>query len=277
MIMPDHRLVKLGRREIGVGLWEGDGDPSLTPLLMCNGIGMNMEVLAPLAALLGGRRIIAFDPPGIGKSPDPWLPYTAGSVANWIADILDELEVPEADLLGFSWGGAIAQQFAIQHKRRVRKLALAAIGPGWPVIPGQASVLSYLTDPGWIGQLRENPRRAAFIGIGEADRLALTPDFLSRLKLPRMRGYFFQMSALAAWTSALALPLLDRPVMVMAGSEDQVVPVANARLLAALVPRARLEILDGAGHLLMFSHAEQVAALLRSFLASDKQVPKHAA
>lgn len=277
MNTPDHRLVKLGRREIGIGVWNGDSASRFPPLVVCNGIGMNMEVITPLAAMLGNRTIIAFDPPGVGRSADPWLPYTAGMVANWIAGMLDELEIPEADLFGFSWGGAIAQQFAIQHKRRVRRLALAAIGPGWPVIPGQASILSYLTDPAWIGQLRENPRRAAFIGIGEADRKALTPDFLARLTLPGARGYFFQMAALAGWTSALALPFLDRPVMVVAGSEDQVVPAANSRMLAAIVPGARLEIIDHAGHLLMFSHAEQVAALLRSFLGSDKQGERHAA
>lgn len=272
--------MKLGQRSLNVGVWENPAaspQNSQPPVVICNGLGINMDVLSPLAGLLDRRTVLAIDPPGIGRSPEPWLPYSAGMAAGWIAQLLDQMQIEQADLLGFSWGGAIAQQFAIQHKCRLRRLAVAAIGPGWPMIPGKASILSGLTDPAWLGQLRDDPRRAAFLGIGKADAKALTADFLERLILPRPRGYFFQMAALAGWTSALALPLLDRPVLVVAGENDEVVPPANARLLAALVPHARLEIVKGAGHLLMFSHPEEFSSLLRSFLASDKHEMESAA
>lgn len=271
MANPRYRIETLGRRALCIGIWNEEAGGGLPPLLICNGLGMNMGVLAPLAARLSDRMVISFDPPGVGHSPDPWLPYTPWNVANWIAALLDRLGIGKADVLGFSWGGAIAQQFALQHKRRINRLALAAIGPGWPMIPGQPSTLSFLTDPDWVRQLRADPRRLAFLGIGEADRRALTGSFLKRLKLPRTRGYVFQMGALAGWSSALTLPLLDRPVLVLMGSEDQVVPVANGRLLCALIPGAHLQVIGGGGHLFMFSHAAECVRHLRGFLGSDKQ------
>ena len=167
----EQRIETLGRRRLHTGIWRACASPA-RPLVILNGIGLNMDVLGPLAAALDDRTILAMDPPGIGGSPDGWLPYTPWMAANWIAGLLDRHGIAEADVFGFSWGGAIAQQFAIQHKRRVGKLVLAGIGAGWPMVPGQASVISWLTDPDWMRQLRADPRRAAFAGIGEADRRA---------------------------------------------------------------------------------------------------------
>lgn len=277
MTAPETRIETLGKRPLRIGVWKPRRTSDLPPLVMIGGIGLNMELLSPMASRLGDRLILTLEPPGIGGSPDTWRPYTPWGAASWIADLLDLHGIGEADVLGFSWGGAIAQQFAIQHKRRVRRLALAGIGAGWPILPGQVSILSWLTDPHWLRQLRADPRRAAFIGISEADRQALNAEFLARLKLPRTRGYLFQLGALTGWSSALALPFLNRPVLVMMGSQDQVVPLANGKFLSALIPGAQLHVVKGAGHLFMFSHIEVVAAHLRRFLGSDKQAQTRAA
>ncbi len=244
---------------------------------MFNGIGMNMEVLAPLAAQLAERPVLMFDAPGIGDSPEPLVPYTVGMAAAWGAQLLDRFAIEKADVLGFSWGGAIAQQMAIRHGRKVNRLVVAAIGPGLPMAPGKPAILTHLADPHWLRDLREHPKRVAFLGLGGSDRAVLTGAFLKRLKLPGTRGYLYQFGALCGWSSALALPFLNKPTLVVMGEDDQIVPLANGRLLAALIPGARLEAISGAGHLLMFSHQPEFLRLLREFLGSDKELHKRAA
>jgi pimeloyl-ACP methyl ester carboxylesterase len=267
----------IGRRRIRVGRWNWHLVGSRTPLLVLNGIGMNMEVLAPLAEGLAERPVLMFDAPGIGGSPEPLVPYTAGMAAGWGVELLDRFGIDKTDLLGFSWGGAIAQQMALRHGRRVGRLIVSAIGPGLPMVPGKPAILTHLADPHWLRDLREHPKRVAFFGLGGSDRTVLTREFLKRLILPGTRGYLYQFGALCGWSGTLALPFLNKPTLVVMGEDDQIVPLANGRLLAALIPGARLEVIEGAGHLLMFSHQQEFLRLLREFLSSDKLLQMRAA
>ena len=106
------------------------------PLVIFGGIGMNMEMLEPIASRMPGRRILSFDMPGIGQSPDPIFPYTIPHMALTLAALLDRLRIDAVDLLGISWGGAVVQQFAFQHRARTGKLVLAATSSGGTMIPG---------------------------------------------------------------------------------------------------------------------------------------------
>lgn len=277
MTSPLYSIESIGCRKLRVGRWNWQLAGLQVPLLMFNGIGMNMEVLSPLAAELAERPVLMLDAPGIGDSPEPLVPYTVGMAASWGAELLGRFGIEKVDVLGFSWGGAIAQQMAIRHGRHVRRLVVAAMGQGLPMAPGKPAILTYLADPHWLRDMREHPKRVAFLGLGSSDRAVLTREFLSRLKLPGSRGYLYQFGALCGWSSALALPFLKKPTLVVMGEEDQIVPLANGRLLAALIPGARLEVIKEAGHLLMFSHREKFLRLLREFLRSDKELHKRAA
>ena len=283
---PACRITTLGQRRLRYGIWNEHAiSPAIgsevLPLVVFNGIGMNLETLQPLAEAVSramrGRPILTLDPPGIGGSPGPLVPYTPAMAAGWMAELLDRHGIVQADVLGFSWGGAIAQEFALRHGQRVRRLALAAIGPGWPMIPGNPATLAHLADPRWIAELISNPGQAGFIGLGPADRAALTPDFLARLKQPGTLGYLYQVAALAGWSSTLRLPLLNTPTLVLMGRKDPIVPHANGRLLATLAPNARLKILNDAGHLFIFSHLQECVRHLQSFMACDTQARKRAA
>jgi pimeloyl-ACP methyl ester carboxylesterase len=93
------------------------GDPSQTPLLMCCGIGAGFEVLQPTVDVLDCT-VIRFDVPGVGGSPSGLLPDGIPRMA-WMVDrMLTQLGYDEVDVLGLSWGGALAQQLAAQHRRR---------------------------------------------------------------------------------------------------------------------------------------------------------------
>lgn len=265
---------EIGRRALRIGRWNRAGADAPPPLLILNGIGMNMEVMAPLVESLADRPILMFDMPGIGGSPEPMVPYTPCMAASWANELLKREGVEQADVLGFSWGGAIAQQFAIQHGTRLRRLALAGIGPGLPSLPGKASVLTHLADPRQFGDLI----KGGFFGaMSPRDRAVLTPEFNERLGAPRPRGYLYQLLALAGWTSVPFLPFLGKPLLVTMGEKDPIVPLVNGRMLAALVPGARLEIFKGAGHLFMFSHQQRFVSLLRDFLGTPNQEQSRAA
>jgi len=109
------------------------GNPAHVPLLLFNGIGARLELLAPFVDALGGAaETITFDIPGAGESPPPLLPYRLWMLARLTSRLLDVLGYERVDVMGISWGGTIAQQFALQCSARCRRLILAATTQGKP-------------------------------------------------------------------------------------------------------------------------------------------------
>ena len=97
--------------------------------------------------MLDGPEAIVFDVPGVGGSPAPRLPYRPWTLARLSAQLLDQLGYDHVDVLGVSWGGAIAQQFAFQQAKRCRRLILAATSPGHLMVPGKLAVLLKMASP----------------------------------------------------------------------------------------------------------------------------------
>ena len=125
-----------------------DGDPDWPPLLLCNGIGVSLELLQPFVDALDPRRgVIRFDMPGVGGSPAPVVPYHLITTGPLLAGLLDQLGHERADVLGISWGGGLAQQFALSRPDRVRRLVLVATAPGALMVPGHPRVLRHLLTP----------------------------------------------------------------------------------------------------------------------------------
>ena len=139
MLTADGRVLRVATR---------DGDPDLPPLLLCNGIGARLELFQPFVDALDPRRaIIRFDMPGIGESPAPVVPYHLAALAPLLTGLLDRLGVARADVLGISWGGGLAQQFALSRPDRVHRLVLVATGPGALMVPGHPKVLLRMLTP----------------------------------------------------------------------------------------------------------------------------------
>ena len=104
---------------------------------MCNGIGASLRILDPLVSALDPAiEVIRFDPPGVGDSPAVALPYGLPQMAAVLDELLDELGHDEVDLMGYSWGGALAQQFALQRGSRCRNLILVSTSTGALSVPG---------------------------------------------------------------------------------------------------------------------------------------------
>jgi len=213
-------------------------DAGGTPLVFLNGIGADIGAAAPLLAQISGREVWTLDMPGVGGSPDALLPYGAPTMAATVMEIADRFGQERIDLAGFSWGGALAQQIAVQFYGRVRRLVLMATTPTVSA-PGI----------GWAALLDD-------------DMLA------SGLKLPTATplGLAYQAAAMAGWTSAPMLPSLKRlPTLVLAGERDGVVPSCHGQAIAELIDGALLETMPGS-HLFPFTHAAEVAARIRAFL-----------
>jgi poly(3-hydroxyalkanoate) depolymerase len=238
------------------------------PLLLCNGIGASLELLQPLVdALHPNRAIIRFDLPGIGGSPAPALPYHLIGLPAMVEDMLSRLGHQQVDVLGVSWGGGLATQLALARPRLVRRLVLVATGTGMLMVPARPGVLRHMITPRrhrdagysvqvagdiYGGSLRSRPDRA---------RELLRPHTGSGTK----RGYYYQLLAATGWTSLPLLPLLRQPTLLLAGDDDPIIPVVNARIMRQLIARSQLHIYPG-GHLELIDRPQLLAPVIEEFL-----------
>jgi poly(3-hydroxyalkanoate) depolymerase len=241
------------------------------PLLLITGIGANIEMWQPLLALIEDRHVVAFDAPGSGNS-EPGAPFRMPDLARLVDRLLDELGLPRADVLGYSWGGAVAQQLAHDFPHRVRRLVLAGTVCGLGSVPPPPSVLLHLLHPLRYYSYAYLRAVAPVLFGGRSSR---DPTWLSgharqrQVNPPSVLGYALQMLAISGWTSLPWLHTIRAPTLVLAGDEDPIVPPANARLLSRCIPDARLHLVRGGGHLFPLDQPLQTVGVLEDFLASD--------
>jgi poly(3-hydroxyalkanoate) depolymerase len=245
---------------------------SALPLLLFNGIGANLEVVLPFVEAMPEREILIFDMPGTGGSPHSWVPRRFGGLARLAARFLDRLGYPRVDVAGVSWGGALAQQFARQYPRRCRRLILAATSAGALMVPAKPSVLAKLITPQRYLSREYMQAAAPDIYGGELrERPELVREHSGRIVPPSTQGYLYQLLAGMGWTSVWWLHRLPQPTLILAGSDDRLVPAINARLLALLIPNNRLHVIPGGGHLFMLHRLDVVVPLITEFL--DRPAP----
>jgi poly(3-hydroxyalkanoate) depolymerase len=241
----------------------GDHDGASPPLLLCNGIGAGLEAWAPVRAALGEHPTIAFDAPGAGGSSVPRCPPSMADLAGTVTRLLDLLDVEVVDVLGISWGGALAQTLARRHPDRVRRLVLCSTAAGLFMLPARPSVLRRLTGPRRFTSPAYRARVAPLIYgpdvVGDPEQLIFGES-------PSRRGYLYQVLALRGFASGLWLHKLTQPTLVLAGERDPIVPNINGRILAGLIPNARLETVPGAGHLFLLTRSEPSCAMIAEFL-----------
>jgi len=264
------QMTSLGRT-LRVAVWKAETGPrARRPLLFFNGIGANIELMSPLADWFSDRDIITFDMPGVGGSPSPNLPYRPWTMALRTTRLLDQLGYAgKVDVMGVSWGGGMAQQFAFQHPDRTGKLILAATAAGMLMVPGDPRVLSKLANPRrYIDPKYMSDNFHHLYGDGGG-----ASAHVGRLSAPTRKGYAFQLAAMAGWTSAPFLPFVKAKTLVLMGAHDRIVPPVNGKILARLIPRARLEILPG-GHLFLVSRPDVAAKAMADFLGeADEDEP----
>ena len=241
------------------------------PLLIITGLGASLELAAPFERELNrlGIQTISYDAPGVGGStPYPW-PRRMRRVARTAERLLDALGYGTVDVVGVSLGGVVAQQLAHQAPKRVRRLVLAATGPGIGGVPGSPRVLWELATPRRYYQPDYYRRIAGAVygGAARRDPDALLHGSLARFThRPTVRGYVGQLYSIAGWTSMPWLWRLQQSTLVLAGDDDPIVPLVNGRILARLIPEARLQVIPGGGHLFVLEDPAGIAARVNVFL-----------
>ncbi len=121
----------------------GDGPP----LLLVNGIGAHVGMWRPLEQTLPDIRVISYDAPGTGRSETPLLPLTIPALAGLAEGVLDALGCEQVDVLGYSFGGIVAQHLARRAPERIRRLVLAATTPGWGGVSGSLAMMAHMSTP----------------------------------------------------------------------------------------------------------------------------------
>jgi len=266
--------VRVGPQRLRVAIrhgTNGSADPPRPPLLLINGIGARLETLSPFAeAVDPAVDVIRFDPPGIGGSPLPPGPYRFTGLCRLIAGLLTELGHDQADVLGISWGGAVAQHFAAVQRHRCRRLVLAATAAGAPMVLARPSVLAHLMTPrryrdrAYLDQVAGDLYGGSARTDWAAASTVLHPD--SDSASGSSRGYFYQLAAVTGWTGVPFLPWLRQPTLILAGDDDPIIPLANGRLMHRLIRDSRLHVYPG-GHLGLITEAAALAPVVDGFLA----------
>ena len=244
------------------------------PLLFFNGIGANLELTQGLGEMFQDRAIITFDVPGVGLSPVTQWPYRPWMLARWARKLLDQFGIEEVDVMGVSWGGALAQQYAFQYRNRVGKLILCATTAGMTMIPGRPKSLSKMVD----ARRYSDPdfMRDSFTTLygdavdGEAGR------HIDNLLPPDPKGYVYQLLAFLGWSSLPFIRFLRMPSLIMMGDQDTIVPLANGHILKMGLPNSRLHVVEGGGHLFLVTRAGETADVIREFLAEPEQATQAA-
>lgn len=248
-------------REVGEG----------PPLLLINGIGAHVAMWRPLEDALPGVRRISFDAPGTGRSPASRLPRTICALARLVTQLLDTLGLQRVDVLGYSFGGAVAQQVAADAPDRVRRLVLAATFPGWGGVPGSLGAMLALGSPLRYHSRHVYLRTAGIVGGGRA---RTDPDYVRDRweeraeRPPSLTGYTHQLWAVSAWSGLPRLNRIAAPTLVVLGDDDPVVPVSNALLMASRIPDARVLIAKGEGHFLLMDTESCALPAIGEFLSA---------
>jgi pimeloyl-ACP methyl ester carboxylesterase len=239
------------------------------PLVLLNGFGANIEMWAPFPPLLTGRRIVMFDAPGTGESPPLRGPRRMPAFAHLLGRMLDVQGIDQADILGYSWGGALAQQFAHQAAKRVRSLVLVSTIYGLGGLPPSMWALGNMLTPkryysyGYLEKVA--PR--LYGGVTRRNLAGVRMQAQARIdRPPSANGYAKQLYAIAGWTSAPWLWTLRPRTLVIVGDDDPLVRLCNAKIMAHAIPRAQLQVIKGGGHLLLNDQAPDAAAVVDRFL-----------
>ena len=244
----------------------GEGHP---PLLLITGLGGSTDMWTPFAQQFQHRCVIRFDVPGMGLSSAPYAPISVAGVAELAVAVLDSLGVECADVLGYSYGGAVAQQLAFNYPERVCRLVLAATNCGLGAVPGSYGAMTSLATPLRYYSETYFDRTAASLYGGMTGRdLSMRHRMMAERHRhpPSAYGYSMQLLGTVGWSSLPFLARIPHDTLVISGDDDPLIPVVNAETLARRIPRARLEIVKRSGHLFLWDEAKRLAVRITRFL-----------
>ncbi|MEJ5056769.1 MULTISPECIES: alpha/beta fold hydrolase [unclassified Pseudomonas] len=233
-----------------------------SPLLLLNGLGGLIHAFDPLRDELVGYKTITLDVPGVGKSQVPRWPMRLARHADVIAEMLRQLEIDQVDVFGVSWGGALAQEFALRYPGMVHRLILAATSAGPAMLVKPADILDFF---GRSKSAKLRKREGSRNSIQTLLRFGVVNGMLTA----NPRTYYHQLTALVGWTSLLRLFRLRQRTLILTGERDTLVRLYNAHILHRTIRHAELHVLQGEGHFFVVTCARRTAEAIHEFLCQQ--------
>ena len=261
-------------------------------LLLLHGLGCDHTTWAPVIGQLARRyTVIAPDLLGHGKSAKPRADYSVGGYANGMRDLLTVLGIDRVTVVGHSFGGGVAMQFAYQFPERTERMVLVAPGGLGPevtpalraiTLPGFAQVMGVVTLPG----VRHTT--VATLRLLAATRLTLLRDLdeaaaiVDSFKDPRgRRAIRHVVSGVVDWRGQV-VTMADRayltaamPMCVIWGADDTVIPARHAAIAEELAPGAQVEVMPDAGHFPHKDHPQRFVRIVDEFIRSHPPATYH--
>jgi pimeloyl-ACP methyl ester carboxylesterase len=256
-------------------------------LLLLHGLGCDHTTWEPVISTLAKRyTVIAPDLLGHGQSDKPRADYSLGGYANGMRDLLTVLGVDKVTVVGHSFGGGVAMQFAYQFPERTERMVLVASGGLGPEVstfiraittPGYHQLMGLLTLPG-VRHVGLAGMRALYSTGWKLTRdLREVAEIYDSFKDPHARAAIRHVvRAVVDWEGQI-VTMADRayltdamPMCVVWGRDDKVIPVRHASNAAALAPKARVEVIPNAGHFPHKDHPERFAKVLHEFIRSSQ-------
>lgn len=244
------------------------------PVLLLHGSGPGVSAYAnwrlTIPALAAEHRVIAFDQPGFGFTERPVdARYTVEGWTDHVLGVLHSLGLPQVDLVGNSFGGAIALRFAALYPDRVRRLVLmGSVGVPFPITKGLDEVWGYTPEPGAMRSVMDHfaydrsllSDELAAVRERAATRPGVQQAYAGMFPAPRQR-----------WVDAMTVPEeliagLPHETLLVHGRDDQVIPTATSLRLLELIERAQLHIFGRCGHWVQIEQAAAFNAVLGEFL-----------
>ncbi len=257
----------------GISLYyeaHGEGEP----LLLIMGYGSNSGHWFVILPRLASRfNVIIFDNRGTGRSDKPDIPYTAEMMTGDITGLLDAIGIGAAHVFGVSMGGMIAQELALRHPGRVKKLVLGCTSCGGPrAIRSSPEAAAFLFNPERARLSEEEKALSTVPWLWNEDFIAKHPEAVRRYVTTTTQyptplyAYTCQANFILSLDTYDRLPQIKAPALVMCGARDRLIPPENSGILASRIPGAELVIFEKAGHGFISDTADEAGDKIIRFL-----------
>jgi 3-oxoadipate enol-lactonase len=255
--------------------WDEQGEGE--PLLLIMGLSYPSYMWHRTRPILAQQyRTIAFDNRGVGQSDAPPGVYSIALMASDAAAVLDAARVTSAHVFGVSMGGMIAQEFALQYPQRVRSLILGCTNAGGPhSVRAEPEVLQLLTRQGMTPE-ESNEAMIPFIYDSATPRGRIDEDMAIRMKwYPTPQGYMGQLQGIIQWEAYSRIAQIPASTLIIHGETDQLIPAANAQLIAERIAGAKLALIPRASHIFETDQPGVAIRILMEFLAAQQNPAHH--
>jgi 3-oxoadipate enol-lactonase len=249
--------------------WDEEGRGA--PLLMIMGLGWPSHAWYRTRPVLSEKyRTIALDNRGVGRSEAPVGPYSIVQMAADAAAVLNAARVNAAHILGFSMGGMIAQEFALQYPKKVRSLILGCTAPGGPqAVRAEQDALQVLMTRGQDPDEFAKAISPFIYDRGTAPERIEEDTAVRRKWYPSGEVYFAQLQAIMAWEGYSRLAQISAPTLVIHGENDRLVPPRNGQLIAERILGAKLVMIPNASHIFTTDQTEKSHEVILDFLGAQ--------